>query len=55
MDEILNIFTERFVVAPYVSFALEVLVKYYIIIILLKWFSNKENEHKNSLAFWQMV
>ena len=44
---ILNLFAERFeTAAPYIDFALEVLVKYFVIIILLKWFSNKTNEEK---------
>lgn len=44
---ILNLFSERFeTAAPYIDFALEVLVKYFVIIILLKWFSKKTNEKK---------
>ena len=46
--EILNLFSGKFEkVVPYVTFALGVLVKYFVIIILLKWFSNKENEQKS--------
>lgn len=33
-------------VVPYADFALGVLVKYWVIIILLKWFANKTNEQK---------
>ncbi len=45
--EILNLFSDRFgTAAPYVTFALGVLVKYYVIIILLKWFSDKEDDRK---------
>lgn len=50
--EILNIFTGTFVVAgPYIYFVLGVLVKYCVIMILLKWFSNKANgeNHKHHL------
>jgi len=44
---ILNLFSDRFeTAAPYIAFALGILVKYFIIIILLKWFSNKTNEEK---------
>jgi hypothetical protein len=39
---IFNLFSESFeVVAPYIDFSLGILVKYVVIIILLKWFSNK--------------
>ena len=42
---ILDLYSERFeTAAPYISFALEILVKYFVIIILLKWFSSKESE-----------
>ena len=45
--EILNLFSGGFVVAgTYITFALGVLVKYYVIIILLKWFSSKESGQK---------
>ena len=45
--EITNLFTGRFEKAvPYVIFAFGVLVKYYVIIILLKWISNKTYEQK---------
>jgi len=45
--EFLNLFSGRFEeVVPYVIFAFGVLVKYYVIIILLKWLSNSRNEQK---------
>ena len=45
--EILNLFSGTFRKAvPYVILAFGVLVKYYVIIILLKWLSNKANEQK---------
>lgn len=46
--EILNLFFGKFEkVAPYATFALGVLVKYFVIIILLRWFSNKENGQRS--------
>jgi membrane protease YdiL (CAAX protease family) len=45
---ILGLFSERFeAAAPYITFALGILVKYFVIIILLKWFSTKTNEEKH--------
>lgn len=45
--EITNLFSGRFEKAlPYVIFVFGVLVKYYVIIILLKWLSNRSNEQK---------
>jgi membrane protease YdiL (CAAX protease family) len=50
--EILNLYSGRFEkAAPYISFALGILVKYFVIIILLKWFSNKANEQKAKQHF----
>ncbi|HEY8890966.1 MAG TPA: type II CAAX endopeptidase family protein [Clostridium sp.] len=46
-EEITNLFTGRFEkVVPYIIFIFGVLVKYYVIIILLKWFSIKVKERK---------
>lgn len=46
-EEILNLFSGRFEkVVPYVIFIFGVFVKYYVIIILLKWLSNKTNDQK---------
>ncbi|MGH4051929.1 MAG: lysostaphin resistance A-like protein [Clostridium sp.] len=45
--EFLNLFSGRFEkVVPYVVFVFGVLVKYYVIIILFKWLSNKSDEQK---------
>ena len=46
-EEVLNLFSGRFdKVVPYVIFVFGVMVKYYVIIILLKWLSNSRNEQK---------
>ncbi|MBU3189056.1 CPBP family intramembrane metalloprotease [Clostridium bowmanii] len=56
-QEFLNLFSGRFEKAmPYVVFVAGILVKYYVIIILLKWLSNSRNEqklkyHLNSMSF----
>jgi len=45
--EILNLFSGKFETAgPYIYFGLGVVVKYYVIIILLKWFSRRSDEEK---------
>jgi membrane protease YdiL (CAAX protease family) len=45
---ILDLFSERIgTAAPYITFALGILVKYFVIIILLKWFSTKTNEENS--------
>jgi membrane protease YdiL (CAAX protease family) len=44
---IFNLFSGRFeIAAPYIDFSLGILVKYVVIIVLLKWFSNKTDESK---------
>ena len=44
---IFNLFSGRFeAAAPYIAFALGIFVKYVVIMILLKWFSNKTDEQK---------
>lgn len=46
--EILNLFSGKFETAgPYIYFVLGVVVKYYVIIILLKWFSSRSDEEKS--------
>ncbi|MGH4138444.1 CPBP family intramembrane glutamic endopeptidase [Clostridium sp.] len=56
-QEFLNLFSGRLEKAvPYVIFIAGVFVKYYVIIILLKWLSNSRNEqklkyHLNSMSF----
>jgi len=46
--EITNLFSVRFEkILPYVIFVFGVLVKYYVIIVLLKWLSNKSKEEKH--------
>jgi len=46
--EFLNLFSGRFEkIVPYVVFVFGVLVKYYVIIILFKWLSNKSDEQKS--------
>ncbi|MBU3100740.1 MULTISPECIES: CPBP family intramembrane glutamic endopeptidase [Clostridium] len=46
--EITNLFSGRFEkTLPYVIFIFGVLVKYYVIIVLLKWLSNRVNEEKH--------
>jgi uncharacterized protein len=55
--EVLNLFSGKFEnVVPYVIFITGILVKYYVIIILLKWLSNARNEqklkyHMNPMSF----
>ncbi|MCB2289249.1 CPBP family intramembrane metalloprotease [Clostridium sp. CS001] len=49
---ILNLFSESFgKAAPYIDFSLGILVKYVVIVILLKWFSNKTGEQKTKHHF----
>lgn len=56
-QEFLNLFSGRFEkTVPYVVFVAGIFVKYYVIIILLKWLSNSRNEqklkyHLNSMSF----
>ncbi|MBU3185550.1 CPBP family intramembrane glutamic endopeptidase [Clostridium estertheticum] len=46
--EITNLFSGRFEkTLPYVIFVFGVLVKYYVIIVLLKWLSNRSNEERH--------
>ncbi|MCB2354890.1 CPBP family intramembrane glutamic endopeptidase [Clostridium estertheticum] len=46
--EITNLFSGRFEkTLPYVIFVFGVLVKYYVIIVLLKWLSNRANQEKH--------
>lgn len=55
--EFLNLFSGRFEkLVPYVIFVFGVFVKYYVVIILLKWLSNSRNEqkikyHMNPMSF----
>lgn len=55
--EVLNLFSGNFEkIVPYVIFVAGVLVKYYVVIILLKWLSNSRNEqklkyHMNPMSF----
>lgn len=55
--EVTNLFSGRFEKAvPYVIFVFGVLVKYYVIIILLKWLSNKSIETKLKQRFnWRKL
>jgi len=55
--EVTNLFSGRFEKAvPYVIFVFGVLVKYYVIIILLKWLSNKSIETKPKHRFnWRKL
>ncbi|MBU3159384.1 CPBP family intramembrane metalloprotease [Clostridium frigoris] len=56
--EITNLFSGRFEkTLPYVIFIFGVLVKYYVIIVLFKWLSNRSNEqkHKPHLNYMNFV
>jgi len=45
--EFLNLFSGKFEnIVPYVIFAFAIIIKYYVVIILLKWLSNSRNEQK---------
>ena len=55
---ILNIFTRNFTnIAPYINFIAGTLVKYFVIILLLKWYSNRSNEqqHKQRLNIKKII